>query len=245
MNNIFDLGDRVRHGLNFLNQNVDKKKGNLPYFWTIFESDPAEARHDWPDFGDLTSRYIEAFIVARRMLGLPELFNVEKAQRKLLISYFNEGDGLNYRPKPEKSYYSTIFKREYDAHVAEGFDQARVLWALLEWYVESNDPLIRKRIFELINGLDRVLIKKDDYGYYDRSTIEPGTVVDPNSCPMPNQYYFCGTQIHPLIEVYRRLGNEKRVKWQDVLLIILCIIVITSFPMEVGIVKEAMIGLLK
>ncbi|HBG26082.1 MAG: hypothetical protein A2Y10_00380 [Planctomycetes bacterium GWF2_41_51] len=209
MENYFDLINRVKLGLNFLNNNLDERKGCLPYFVTIFKRDPAEARHDWPDFGDLTSRYIEAFIKAREMIPDLEYSKTELGLRKLFNSYFSEGDGLSYRPKPEKPYYSTIFKRDYDAHVAEGFDQARVLWALLAWYEESNDSQVYTRIVELVNGLDRILIKKEDYGYYDRSTIIPGIVIDPDAAPMPHQYYFCGTQIHPLIEAYRKLKIEK------------------------------------
>ena len=40
---IFDLCRRAEIGLNFLNNNVDKKRGCLPYFFTFFENDPAEA----------------------------------------------------------------------------------------------------------------------------------------------------------------------------------------------------------
>lgn len=204
-----DLCERVKLGLNFLNNCVDKNRSFLPYFSIMFKNDPAEARHDWPDFGDLTGRYVEAFILARKMLKIEEPFETEVALRELLLSYFDEGDGLSYRPKPDKPYYSTIFRREYEGHVAEGFDQARVLWALLAWFEETRDELILTKIKELIIGLDRLLIKKENYGYYDRSTFEPGVKVDTNANPMPHQFYFSGTQIHPLIECYRRLKIDK------------------------------------
>ena len=207
--NIFDLHERLDISLGFLNNNVDEEKGLLPYFATMFKNDPAEARHDWPDFSDLTSRYIEAFVLARKILGQNKPGEIEQGQRRLLLSYFDENDGLNYRPKPDKPYYSTIFRREYDAHVAEGFDQARVLWALLAWHEDSKDQAVFQRIIELINGLDRIMIKKDDYGYYDRSTFEPDFVPNPDAGPMPHQFYFSGTQIHPLIECYRRLKIDK------------------------------------
>jgi len=209
---MFDLCERVRIGMNFLNSNVDKKRRYLPYFTTIFKNDPAELRHDWPDFGDLTARYVEAFILARRMLGIKKIGHVESALRKLLISYFNEDDGLSYRPKPDKPYYSTILRRMYDSHVAEGFDQARVLWALLTWYDESHDASIKQRAEELLAGLERVMVKRGDYGYYDRAAFEPDAVVDPEAEPMPHQFYFCGPQIHPLVQCYTKLNLEKALK---------------------------------
>lgn len=206
---MFRLENRVKHCLNFLNNCVDKNRNCLPYFAVMFKNNPAEARHDWPDFSDLTGRYIEAFILARKMLKIKEPFETELALQKLLLSFFNEGDGLSYRPKPKKPYYSTILRRDYDAHVAEGFDQARVLWALMSWYDDSSDENVYKRIEQLIAGLDRIMIKCDNYGYYDRSSFEPGFVPDPNATPMSHQFYFCGTQIHPLVECYNRYGLKK------------------------------------
>ena len=205
----FDLCARARAGLSFLSRNVDPHRGHLPYFATMFNGDPAENRHDWPDFGDLTARYTEAFVVARRMLGLNEPNDVEVAIRKLLLSYFDEADGLSYRPKPDKPYYSTILRRMYDEHVAEGFDQSRVLWGLAAWCEDSQDPEIRTRIEQLLAGLDRVMVRRDDYGYYDRATWSPGFTPDPDAEPMAHQLYFTGSQIHPLVECYRVLGLER------------------------------------
>jgi len=202
------LCKRVELGYRYLNSNVDHRRGFLPYFSTMFKHDPAEARHDWPDFGDLTGRYVESFILARRMLDIPEIGEVEAGVRKLLVSYFNEGDGLSYRPKPAKPYYSTILHKEYDAHVAEGFDQGRVLWGLLTWYEDGKDPAVLVRLQEMLAGLNRVIVKREDYGYYDRPAWVPGFILDPNAPPMPHQFYFSGSQIHPLIEIARRHGLE-------------------------------------
>ena len=91
MDNRLDLPERARFGLNFLANNVDKNANCLPYFWTLFNDDPAEARHDWPDFGDLTARYVESFIVARRMLGIAEPTGTERTVRKTAAELFQRG----------------------------------------------------------------------------------------------------------------------------------------------------------
>ena len=135
----FSIPAKVTLGLNFLNNNVDKNRGFLPYFFTDFKNDPAESMHDWPDFGDLTGRYVEAFSKARNLLGITSPGEVEVGLRDLLMSYFDSGDGLSYRPKPEKPYFSWIFQRMYDEHIAEGFDQSRVLWGLLGWCLDTGD----------------------------------------------------------------------------------------------------------
>lgn len=208
MNKIFSIYERAGLGLEFLNKNVDKKRNCLPYFWTLFDETPAEARHDWPDFGDLTGRYVESFTAARAILGITQISETEKELRKLLLSYFSEEDGLSYRPRPERPYHSRIFNADYSAHVAEGFDQARVLWALNSWYLETKDPGIKLHIDSLISALGKLLIRKYDYGYYDRATFEPGAQIQQEATPLPNQYYFCGPQIYPLLETYMSTGNQ-------------------------------------
>ena len=43
-------------------------RDGLPYF-NIFWTDPAEAAHDWPDFGDVMSRQWQAAVMARHLTG--------------------------------------------------------------------------------------------------------------------------------------------------------------------------------
>ncbi|MDD3663316.1 MAG: hypothetical protein PHT84_05645 [Candidatus Pacebacteria bacterium] len=72
-----DILSRVALGVDFLNNNVDRDRDYLPYFFTDFQHDPAWSRHDWPDYGDLTGRYVEAFFKARRLLGIKSPGKVE------------------------------------------------------------------------------------------------------------------------------------------------------------------------
>ena len=56
----------ARRSFNYCNRMVDKD--GLPYF-NIFWTEPAEAAHDWPDFGDVMSRQYQAVVMARNMTG--------------------------------------------------------------------------------------------------------------------------------------------------------------------------------
>lgn len=203
INDWFSIPERVTLGLNFLKSNIDKNHACLPYFYTNFQNATAWSQHDWPDYGDLTGRYVEAFIKARRLLGIESPGEVETEIRKLLMSYFDSGDGLSYRPKPDKPYFSWILQKMYDLHIAEGFDQSRVMWGMLAWYCDTHDADIKKTIQKLNEGLRRVMVIKDDYGFYDRATWSADITVSQNAAPMPHQLYFAGGQIHPLIEIYR------------------------------------------
>ena len=44
--------------------------GGLPYF-NVFWTDPPEAVHDWPDFGDVMSRHLQGCAMVRLMTGRP------------------------------------------------------------------------------------------------------------------------------------------------------------------------------
>ena len=71
----FAIETYVGRTYNYLDNMVDKD--GLPYF-NIFWTDPAEAAHDWPDFGDVMSRQLQAAIMARHLTGK------EAAQREAL-----------------------------------------------------------------------------------------------------------------------------------------------------------------
>jgi len=73
----------ARRNLNYLGRMVDTN--GLPYF-NIFWTDPAEAAHDWPDFGDVMARQYQAAIMARNMTG--ERAPIEAVWRR------SSGDGF-------------------------------------------------------------------------------------------------------------------------------------------------------
>src|SRR5215467_7234538 len=62
----FALETFAHRSLNYLNRMVDTN--GLPYF-NVFWTEPAEAAHDWPDFGDVMARQFQAAIMARHMTG--------------------------------------------------------------------------------------------------------------------------------------------------------------------------------
>ncbi|MFA6175329.1 MAG: hypothetical protein WC765_01975 [Phycisphaerae bacterium] len=209
---MFYLRKQIELGLNFLTYNVDSKRGCLPYFATIFDCDPAENHHDWPDFIDLSARYIEAFIMARGVLNITMPSDVEIALKKLLLSYSNENDGLFYRPKLPIPYFSTIFQRYYNEHVAELFDQGRALWGLLAWVSDSNDHFVHITIEQMTKRLLELMICRENYGYFCKSQFEPDYKPITDINPMPHQLYYTGTLIHPLVLIHNITGDTAAIE---------------------------------
>ena len=133
----FAIETFVGRTYNYLDNMVDKD--GLPYF-NIFWCDPAEAAHDWPDFGDVMSRQLQAAIMARHLTG-KEAKN-EKLWMRKVLSYLDPNTGLLVRPKTS-----------FSEPVADLGDQALTLYALVTAYAETKDPALRNAIDKMVDHL--------------------------------------------------------------------------------------------
>jgi hypothetical protein len=132
----FTLEEHVKRSFNYLDRMVDKD--HLPYF-NVFLTDPCQAAHDWPDFGDVTARQYQAAVMARRMTGITSAN--EKIWLEKLLGYIAE-DGLLHRPVLDFSGYET--------DMGEG---ALVLYALATAYADAPDARLESAIKKMVDGL--------------------------------------------------------------------------------------------
>jgi hypothetical protein len=121
----------------YLDNMVDRD--GLPYF-NIFWSDPAEAAHDWPDFGDVMSRQLQGAVMARHLTG-KEARN-EKVWLKKVLSLLDPKTGLLMRPKTS-----------FSEPGADLGDQALTLYALVTVYADGKDPAVRAAIVKMVDHL--------------------------------------------------------------------------------------------
>ncbi len=133
----FAIETYVGRAYNYLDNMVDED--GLPYF-NVFWTDPAEAAHDWPDFGDVMSRQLQAAVMARRMSGR-EARN-EKLWTAKVLSYLDPETGLLTRPKTS-----------FSEPVANITDQALTLYALVTVYADTRDPTLREAIDKMVDHL--------------------------------------------------------------------------------------------
>jgi hypothetical protein len=127
----------ARRNYNYLNRMVDAT--GQPYF-NIFWTEPAEAAHDWPDFGDVMSRQLQGAIMARHMTG--ERAPIEDTWYRKMWSYLNPDDGLLYRPQTG-----------YSQHVADMGDQALTLYTLVTAYLDNGDEKLRDITLKMVSSL--------------------------------------------------------------------------------------------
>jgi len=133
----FALETFARRSLNYLNRMVDTN--GLPYF-NIFWTEPAEAAHDWPDFGDVMARQFQAAIMARHMTG--ERAPIEAIWRRKLLELIDPETGLLTRPQ-------TSFSQK----VADPGDQALTLYALVTAYADAPEESLKQVILKMTASL--------------------------------------------------------------------------------------------
>jgi len=133
----FALEAIAANSVNYYERLADRD--GLPYF-NVFWTDPAEAAHDWPDFGDVTARQLQGAIMLRHMTGCEAA--TEKVWYRKLLSYIDPSDGLLYRPE-------TGFSRRE----ADWGDNALTLYALITAYIDKGDPKLRETILKMTEGL--------------------------------------------------------------------------------------------
>jgi hypothetical protein len=148
----FALETFVKRSFNYLSRMVDRN--GQPYF-NVFWTNPSEAAHDWPDFGDVQSRQLQAAIMARHMTS--EEVTTEKVWLKNVLSCIDPETGLFYRPKTK-----------YSEHIADLGDQALTLYALVTAYLDSGDSKLKKTCTKMV---DTLLAKQKVGGLRDDPNI--------------------------------------------------------------------------
>jgi hypothetical protein len=113
----------------------------LPYF-NVFWAEPAQAAHDWPDFGDVMSRQLQGAVMMRRMTGRKA--GTEDAWRRKILGYIDPSDALLYRPATSWS------RRE-----ADWGDAALTLYALVTDYADGGDAATGRAVKAMAEGLLR------------------------------------------------------------------------------------------
>lgn len=202
-----NLHQRVLLGMDFLIHSTDKRYGCLPNIHVFFDDKKTYGRHDFADFGDLTSRYLEALLLAKHMTGSNSGDEAIAALKKLFLSFFRHQDDLSYRPPVDTPFQSLVAGKSYQPDMAEGFDQSRVMFTLITWFLITGETKPGQLFAKLIDGIRSKAVIKDDYLYFAEPAFTPGHRPAPDSPPYPEQLYFAGTMIMPLARWYELTGN--------------------------------------
>lgn len=195
-----DLTDRAKLAQHYFIHNPDRKQNYRPFFSMKIMFDPPFYGHSPWDFGDVTGRFVEGFILNRTMVGDDEGKEVEQGVRNFMLSLFRE-DGLSYRgyikdwdPKQEGDMFF--------------WDQGRVLYGLVTWYVKEHDEVAKRHIKGMLQGLKRVAVYEKDYAYFPYEAMYEGKYVERRDRSQ-TLWVASGQPIEPLVRYFEESGDEE------------------------------------
>ena len=190
-----DLRDPARRGLDWLKATDTEQLARTPdlSWW-----------HGW-GYGDVTGRMVEAFVLARQILGETEISPEEKRTRRFLDTLFDAPDGLSWRPESP-----------YRRRAAHMFDQSSVLFGLVTWFMESEDRKVVGRLDRLINGLHGIAEWHGDWCFYPLEVYTPkgwtedyDEFRDGRKIVKADPCHEGGRQIMPLVRYYELTGYDR------------------------------------
>ncbi|MCD6335308.1 MAG: glycoside hydrolase family 127 protein [Candidatus Latescibacteria bacterium] len=198
-----DLAARARAALNYFIQNPDPEARFQPHFIANLEADPPYLEHSEWDFGDVSSRFVETIAYIRLMTGDLSGLEEEAGLRKFMLSFLDSGDGLLYRPKSAYGAYQLASSGgNAGAYI---WDQGRVLYALLTWYLIEGDEDVLQRTEKLIDGLDQIAVREGDTCYFPSEVyLGNGEWADHVLMWVPD-----GQPIDPLVRYFELTGDRK------------------------------------
>lgn len=132
------LQGAVNLGLAAIGHRLDKADHFRPYFEIHLKPDPFLEHQIW-DFGDMCSRFTDAYILGRQMTGFDEFRIEELALRKLLL--------------------------KSDPY-ANPFMPGRMLIAYVDIYLKEPIPEHKKQIAGLVETIQSKMTFEKDYAYY-------------------------------------------------------------------------------
>ena len=153
-----DLADHAKLGLNhFLEIMCDEHDGEMPLI--INFATPFLRMHG-NALGACQCKALEATAFLRLMTGSTDGLTREAKMVEMMVSMFG-ADGLHWVPgSPDKEWLN----------IPEPFvmvhGQGRILRAMVAWAQYTGDAAWRDRINGLVDGIDRIVVHKDDYAYF-------------------------------------------------------------------------------
>lgn len=191
----YELQDAARLATCSMLARLDLQRGGQPFFRIYPFADPPRAEHEKWDDGDMSGRYVEALILARRMTGIP-MDSRETTLRHYLAGLFDPQDGLCYTRGAA-----------WTPHRACLFSQSSAMLGLLAWYLETGSETARQLLERQVRGLERIVIDHGDYACFPKYEYDGQHFVDDPKYSVAPPWYG-GRLILPLVEYWQVSADD-------------------------------------
>ena len=184
-----DLRVPLARAVSCMTNRMDPAQNYRPWFAIDVKNHrPVRLRHDRWDCGDTGGRFVEAYVLARRIAGADATTReAERHARGYFASLF-AGDGLVYNPDLKGPDHS--------------FAQGSALYALVVDFEDSRSAETKTRIERLISALDRKAVHERDYLWFP----EVATKIAP--CSHMSAY-----QVLPIVRFYELTGHAPALRY--------------------------------
>lgn len=186
-----DLREPMELAANAIPPRLDPRMDFRPWFLLRGSNNiPAFPEHSIWDAGDMTGRYLESLILARRMgITSPKLSEAEWRLQKFLFQCIRD-DGLVHDPQT--------------GNIDNSFSQGSAMYGLLSLFEDTSDPQVRTTLELLITTQLHRMIPKGD------QLIDPSVKLEHHSgC------HLAGYQIYPAIRFYELTGYADALKFAE------------------------------
>lgn len=163
-----DLTERAEVALKGLGGTLDPAVLYQQFFLVRYTCKTPFMRHHAADT-TCTPKHAESFPMMRLMCGSDRYADAEASMRTALLAMVEDGLYWNrYDPtRPWGRSYNPAFDGTLQTmDVSNVGGTGRMLRALVTWYELDRQPAWEHSIRDMVRGLDRIAIQRDDYAYY-------------------------------------------------------------------------------
>ena len=226
-----DLVDNARLAVNGIGGILDPDLGFLPFHLAHWSSNTPHLQHCASADIGCGAKLCESFPLMRIMSGSRDYLDEEAGMRAAFLARIQDGLFWDYDDpaRPWRSVYGDSQQR-YGEGRREDFcipaHAARMLRAVLVWQQLTGLPELARIARELVAGLRRIAISRDDYCYYPEKGgwgeattfprsgwIDTAEARDETEGPEGSITFYQGTPLYAAAQWYSLSGDPVALSW--------------------------------
>lgn len=221
-----DIAERAKLGIHVLTSITDPTADDEIYWVADFARNPPIMGHDFNDWVQYCTGFLEALPLLRTATGSTQNDHVDSVWTEALLRSIGP-DGLVYLPFEGRPWSRARAPMQYLLPIWTPYGKStrlsdpsiqqlstavsceRIISTMTVFYLRDQNPMWRETIEKMIRRLATFAVSKDDYAYMPAGSVEPGVAY--GFAPMPTGFMAEETSaqlIQGLGQYFRATGFE-------------------------------------